>query len=526
MTRSNWIPWKEKMFVKSFLVGLTLLATATCVQNLHAQELQTQQGDSHEIFYFYDETQVPDMETQGAVKQAIEQGFRIRSIAANRFPNLAKRFQVRRLPSLLLLRKNKLAARHEGRFTFGRIRELLAKMRENRLERRDRIREMIVGRTNPPRRNDAPSSVAPIAPRYIQTSSNTVATEIASNQRAIPKPLDRNGKFAVAHVPNQAEAIAFDATVRIRVIDPSGTSHGTGTIIHSSGNDALVLTCGHIFRESRGRGRIEADIMFSSNMQTVNGRIISFDTNAHDIALLTIRTPAPVQAAKIARANNSEKLHAEVFTIGCDKGNLPTIRRSHFKRTAIYDGVEKYDVYGRPIDGRSGGGLFNRRGELIGVCNAAAVHTDEGIYSGLKTIYHELSRSHLSHLFNEAYWGGLAQNTKIQNAPTQNAIAKNTMEQLSRNPGALGTASNRNDGRFQALPPNPGLAFRNAGTRMVPVSQQQNNLLPPNSARQPAFGNQQSLPGSRSFDGSAVHNVRQQPRIPAFHLSSLTSTSR
>jgi S1-C subfamily serine protease len=51
------------------------------------------------------------------------------------------------------------------------------------------------------------------------------------------------------------------------------------------------------------------------------------------------------------------------------------------------------------VDGRSGGGLFNEQGELIGVCNAAAVEVDEGIYTALETIHWQIAAVDLEHLF-------------------------------------------------------------------------------------------------------------------------------
>lgn len=480
------------MFVRlSFFAPALLLLPSfvTCV----ADSCVAQDADVPEFYFFYDETGTVDSQTAGALKAAVESGFRIREIAANRFPNLAKRFQVRRLPSLLLLRKSRLEGRHEGRFVFSRFREMLARARENRVARQERVREMLVGngRIN---RSDAPQSVPPIAPRYIQTSA-TLANANLTSARLIPKPLDRNGRFAVAHHPSGGEKTAFDATVRIRVIDPSGTSHGTGTIIHSTGNDALVLTCGHIFRESRGQGRIEADIAFSTEMKTVSGRLITFDSNAHDIALLTIRTPFQVKPAKIARQSFQGSLNQGVFTVGCDKGNQPTIRRSHFKRAASYDGAEKYDVYGRPIDGRSGGGLFNEQGELIGVCNAAAVHVDEGIYSGLKTIYRQLSISHLSHLFQEDYW-------------------KESYEEKADSRLASSNSSSDSSVRFQELPLNPALQFR------APVGGNR-NVADNSTGMTRVSQTPTAMPSSRFnlADEDNQLSARQSPRIPSFKMA-------
>lgn len=483
------------MFVRSLLVACALIGSISCLDGNHSWG---NDPEPVELIYFYDESQPVDSQSREAVRMAVESGFRIREIAANRFPNLAKRFQVRKFPSLFLFRRNRVEDRHEGRFAFSRIREMFAKSRENRLARRERIREFLVG-NGKVERNDAPETVAPIAPRYIQTSTtNADAGRYA--EKVIPKPLDRNGRFAVAHQASNAEINAFDATVRLRVVDPGGTSHGTGTIIHTSGQDALVLTCGHIFRESRGQGRIEADVSFSSQMKTVPGKLITFDSNAHDIALLTIRSPFPVKAVRIARNHFQGRLNQDVFTIGCDKGNTPTIRRSHFKRAARYDGTEKYDVFGRPIDGRSGGGLFNQQGELIGVCNAAAVHVDEGIYSGLKTIYRQLAISHLDHLFNETYW-----------RPTPNQEADTRIARQFDNNNAV--ISQDGGVQFQSLPPNPALAFQSSNPKRA------SSRIESGSSRSASSDSWKSSVAAMDSANVQGQSGRQSPRIPSFQLS-------
>ncbi|MFN9232519.1 MAG: hypothetical protein ACK6DU_14865, partial [Planctomycetota bacterium] len=60
----------------------------------------------------------------------------------------------------------------------------------------------------------------------------------------------------------------------------------------------------------------------------------------------------------------------------------------------------------------SGGGLFRPDGTLIGVCNAAAVEVDEGIYSAIDNLYMPLDKANLAHLFQP----GLA-NSYVSTAP-------------------------------------------------------------------------------------------------------------
>lgn len=120
---------------------------------------------------------------------------------------------------------------------------------------------------------------------------------------------------------------------------------------------------------------------------------------ARDVALVAIRTNHSIEPVGLAKKTCDVEKGQKIFSIGCDHGESPTIRHSKIKNRAAYDGAIKYDIFGRPVDGRSGGGLFNESGELIGVCNAAAVEVDEGIYSALETMHWQIAQVNLDHLF-------------------------------------------------------------------------------------------------------------------------------
>ena len=48
----------------------------------------------------------------------------------------------------------------------------------------------------------------------------------------------------------------IEATVKVAVQDAGGTSAGAGTMVDARSGEALVLTCGHLFRTSAGKGPI------------------------------------------------------------------------------------------------------------------------------------------------------------------------------------------------------------------------------------------------------------------------------
>ena len=60
------------------------------------------------------------------------------------------------------------------------------------------------------------------------------------------------------------------------------------------------------------------------------------------------------------------------------------------ERLDRYVGPPNLEIHGHPVQGRSGGGLFSADGHLIGICNAADLQEDRGIFAGLATIYLEL----------------------------------------------------------------------------------------------------------------------------------------
>lgn len=198
--------------------------------------------------------------------------------------------------------------------------------------------------------------------------------------------------------PDQA---ARAATVRIKVEDATGYGFGTGTIIDTHDTEALVVTCGHLFRESKGKGKITADVFASGTPQTVDGQLIGYNLD-RDIALVSLRVPAAMRAVNVAPPGYTVRPGDRVFTIGCDKGADPSLRPTHITAVNKYKGKPNFTAAGQPIDGRSGGGLFSAEGYLIGICNAADPADDEGLYAGLASIHWQLDQIGQSEIYQRA----------------------------------------------------------------------------------------------------------------------------
>lgn len=185
------------------------------------------------------------------------------------------------------------------------------------------------------------------------------------------------------------------ATVRIQIDDGDGNSVGTGTIIDSREGEALVLTCGHIFRDSKGQGRVTIDLYGDGAPQDVPARVIGFDLES-DIGFLSFRPGVNVAAAKIAPPGHSVRSGDPVVNIGCNHGAAATARVSRVTTIDKFIGPPNLQVAGQPVQGRSGGGLFSADGYVIGVCNAADPEDDEGLYAALAAIHAELNQAGLA----------------------------------------------------------------------------------------------------------------------------------
>lgn len=198
----------------------------------------------------------------------------------------------------------------------------------------------------------------------------------------------------------QPQIVAHQATVRLKVDDLQGTSYATGTVIHRHGDECLAITCGHVFRDSRGTGKITVDYGFDNGQHMSSpGQLLSYESDARDVGLIVFRAQKAIQPIRIGPVSLPVQPKDQVFTLGCNHGEDPTLRSTQIIRTAVYDGATKYDTVGRPVDGRSGGGLFSAGGQLIGICNAAAVEVDEGVFTSLENIYWQLGQAKLAHLF-------------------------------------------------------------------------------------------------------------------------------
>lgn len=219
---------------------------------------------------------------------------------------------------------------------------------------------------------------------------------------AVPTDVRAQGDDPLRANESQAPATPLAATVRLRVRDSEGESFGTGTIIDSRPGRTLILTCGHLFRQWKKGSRVHVDLFRGDKVvATIVGSDVRYELDERagiDIALVSIPTDQPLPARPVASAGTRIRAGARVASVGCGGGDPPTVQVQKITALNRYKGADNIECSTMPVVGRSGGGLFDENGNVIGVCMCEDRHYREGLYAGLNTIRGFLTRQNLGAL--------------------------------------------------------------------------------------------------------------------------------
>jgi thiol-disulfide isomerase/thioredoxin len=346
----------------------------------------------------------PCQEMRPAIERLTRAGYRVRQVDIAREPNLAAQFKVDQVPTCISLIDGREYARMVGKGSYEDLVGIMTPRAAVRGQSPDPARAVPTAQLA-----SINSSAAPV-PNYagLDTPQAGRIIELEDPNRAPARTGPPTGNPFASMAPIQAAANAnhaklIEGTVKIAVEDADGTSNGTGTIVDAREGAALVLTCGHIFRASAGKGPTTITFFQSTPAgaqprETVAGQVLNYDLE-RDIALVIVRPQGPVKAISIAPANTPLNPGARVITVGCNGGANPTAIDSQITTIDRYQGPPNVEVAGAPVEGRSGGGLFNAAGQLIGVCFAADPQSNEGLYASLPSIQAKLDSLNLAMVY-------------------------------------------------------------------------------------------------------------------------------
>jgi S1-C subfamily serine protease len=202
----------------------------------------------------------------------------------------------------------------------------------------------------------------------------------------------------------QQSIMASSVRIKVGIQKGPGVTEndiGSGTIIGTKNGEALILTCGHMFEGNYKKGKISVDIFDKrlNKNRAIEGKLLELDYNNADRDLALISIPlneiGRVSPSKVASGLN-QKVGDNIITAGCSLGQDCTLEEGRITTIDPYLGKSAYDVSAFTIQGRSGGGMFDRNGKVIGVCGASTDPGNKeagGIYAGLKYIQEFLQGS-------------------------------------------------------------------------------------------------------------------------------------
>jgi len=155
----------------------------------------------------------------------------------------------------------------------------------------------------------------------------------------------------------------------------------SGTVIGSD----TILTCAHGWTEDGGSALVEWFDKFGRITHTAQGQVIKRHVPS-DLALVRI-PEGNHTTVKVTEDCASILQDVSAWFVGADHGKPPSIKGTKtLHRSKVFSEIlgDTITVDSSPRQGNSGGGLFDEKGELIGVCSAADY---EGYFASARAIH-------------------------------------------------------------------------------------------------------------------------------------------
>lgn len=323
------------------------------------------------------------------VEQLRREGYPVRQIDVDQQRALASRFGITGMPTFVLVVNGKEVERKVGACSEGHLRQMLAKIPS--------APDASQAAEQPKRKGwlrlfgDEKKSESVEPPSFDTGDRGSV--ELRGQSPPEPEP-------STSLVAPSAAQDPIQTAVRIRVKDERGVDYGSGTLIGFQNGKGLALTCWHIFRDFGNDAKVEVDLFPQGPdgpPQTVSGRLIKANEDA-DVAVIGVVGCPPMPVSPIAATSHFPKEGDCVFSVGCDGGKAPTRLQHRVTRLNPYQGPGTTECTGMPVSGRSGGGLFDANGRVIGVCFAADREDERGVYVGSEEIHQLLQTANYTSL--------------------------------------------------------------------------------------------------------------------------------
>jgi thiol-disulfide isomerase/thioredoxin len=344
-----------------------------------------------------------------AIEQLIRKGYPIKAIDIDQEPRLSQRYHVENVPTFIVVD--------------GSGRELDRTSGAQPAAELARFYKAAATKARPPVNSNAHAGsredAGPSAQNNDENQSGSDANTGGNTDDDRPRE-DREQARPAATNPRPWETV-----VRIRVQSNRSTGFGSGTVVYSTPEESLILTCAHIFKlDGRNQAkpsefprRIMIDL-FDGNLEgikpakvhfleVVEGWAVDYDFT-RDVGLIRIKPGRRLPACRVVPAHWQPQSHMQVLTVGCSEGHDATAWHTTITKARIQNFLQGNPTYEAiecdvaPKQGRSGGGLFTDDGYIAGICNFAEPQGNHGLYATPRSIYHLLDRNNLTALYKPA----------------------------------------------------------------------------------------------------------------------------
>lgn len=338
-------------------------------------------GDGLVLLDFHSEHCGPCRQMRPEIQILVDNGYPIRTIKLEDQPKVAQRYEVTAVPTLIVVDADgQEVDRSSG---YRPAREVAAWFKEVRA----RNRESSGAQAERPRDAEPADEGTPEEGPPVTSSRGT----------PVPKP--------------------WETTVRIKVHSGNGVVFGSGTIIHSTSEESIILTCAHIFKiegaarqptpdrfphqitvdlfdgVARGGGDKPAQVHMK---ETHKAQVIDYDYN-RDVGLMRIRPGRRIAASPVVPPDWQPQQKQRMITVGSSAGRDATAWETTITNPEVRwnKGYEAIECHHAPIQGRSGGGLYTWEGYVAGVCDFAEATGNHGYYAAPASIHRLLDRNQL-----------------------------------------------------------------------------------------------------------------------------------
>lgn len=296
----------------------------------------------------------------------------------------------------------------------------------------------------------APAPIAQVSTSAAPTSAQSSAS--ASNlANSSVQNSPENSNAAERAVRDAAVWERLDeATVRIDLVVGTGadgrSDSATGVVAHSDPRhgEALVATCGHLFRDvadwSTAKISVVAADPKSGRVETVVGECVYSDPET-DVAFVAFRAPWAIRPVAFLPENEALRVGESALSVARnERGALPLEHKvlsfdRHYFEPKADDAVRKafnyVQVSNAPEAGRSGGGLFvERDGKYYwaGLCVAGDPKEGDGFFVPASIAASALlSNENLAVALTDQRAGKFAPPTLAGTKKPSNAVATNPL---------------------------------------------------------------------------------------------------